>query len=275
MLLAIGLAALGGWFSILCLSVYAHRSIAHYAVKLHPAVAHVMRFWLWFSTGTATRRWVAVHRKHHVYTDSDGDPHSPVLFGLPRIFFFGYWYYRREAMKPETIEQYGANCPNDWLERNVYEKHDNLGLLALLALDFALFGWTAGAVAYAVQIVWVSLWAAGVINGIGHAIGYRNFATQDSSRNIVPLALACSGEELHNNHHRWPRSAKFSTRWFEFDLGWALIRTLSVFGLASDIYVRNRKWQKSVADEEETIFGPKSEPASTTTPTCKQARIAS
>ena len=144
MLFAIVAAALGGWFSILCLSVFAHRSMAHRAVTLHPVVAHVMRFWLWFSTGTATRRWVAVHRKHHVYTDSELDPHSPVIYGLPRVFFGGYWLYRRESLKPETIAQYGKDCPEDWIERNVYEKHDNLGLLAMLVLDIAVFGIVPG-----------------------------------------------------------------------------------------------------------------------------------
>lgn len=253
MVLAIVCAAIGGWFSILCLSVFAHRSIAHRAVTLHPAIAHVMRFWLWFSTGTPTRRWVAVHRKHHVYTDGELDPHSPVMYGLPRVFFGGYWLYRREGMKPETIAQYGANCPSDWLERNVYEKHDNIGLILMLLLDVAVFGVVPGLVAYAVQIIWVSLWAAGFINGIGHAWGYRNWPTKDASRNIMPVALICSGEELHNNHHRWPRSAKFSMRWFEFDLGWAFIRTFAAFGLASDIYVKNRRWKVSEAavDEDE------------------------
>ena len=245
MLLAILCAAFGGWFSILCLSVFAHRSIAHRALTLHPIVAHVMRFWLWFSTGTPTRRWVAVHRKHHVFTDGDGDPHSPVIYGLPRVFFGGYWLYRAEGMKQETIDQYGANCPSDWLERNVYEKHDNIGLILMLALDIGVFGVVPGLIAYAVQIIWVSLWAAGFINGIGHAFGYRNWPTKDTSRNIMPVALICSGEELHNNHHRWPRSAKFSMKWFEFDLGWAFIRTFSAVGLASDIYVKNRRWKSS------------------------------
>jgi len=251
-LLAILCAAFGGWFSILCLSVFAHRSIAHRALTLHPIVAHVMRFWLWFSTGTPTRRWVAVHRKHHVFTDGDGDPHSPVIYGLPRVFFGGYWLYRAEGMKQETIDQYGANCPSDWLERNVYEKHDNIGLILMLALDIGVFGVVPGLVAYAVQIIWVSLWAAGFINGIGHAFGYRNWPTKDTSRNIMPVALICSGEELHNNHHRWPRSAKFSMRWFEFDLGWAFIRTFSAVGLASDIYVKNRRWKstETAADDD-------------------------
>lgn len=243
MLYAIVAAALGGWFSILCLSVFAHRSMAHRAVTLHPAIAHVMRFWLWFSTGTATRRWVAVHRKHHVFTDGPEDPHSPVIYGLPRVFFGGYWLYRRESLKPETIAQYGKDCPEDWIERNVYEKHDNLGLVLMLLLDVGVFGVVPGLIAYGIQIIWVSVWAAGFINGVGHALGYRNWATQEASRNILPVGIICSGEELHNNHHRWPRSAKFSMRWFEFDLGWALLRTLHVFGLASDIYVKNKRWK--------------------------------
>jgi stearoyl-CoA desaturase (delta-9 desaturase) len=251
-LLAIICAAIGGWFSILCLSVFAHRSIAHRALTLHPIIAHVMRFWLWFSTGTPTRRWVAVHRKHHVFTDGEGDPHSPVIYGLPRVFFGGYWLYRAEGMKQATIDQYGANCPDDWVERNVYEKHDNIGLILMLALDIGVFGVVPGIIAYAVQIIWVSLWAAGFINGIGHAVGYRNWPTKDTSRNIMPVALICSGEELHNNHHRWPRSAKFSMRWFEFDLGWAFIRTFAAVGLASDIYVKNRRWKsiETAADDE-------------------------
>lgn len=249
MLYAIVAAALGGWFSILCLSVFAHRSIAHRAVTLHPVVAHVMRFWLWFSTGTATRRWVAVHRKHHVYTDGAEDPHSPVIYGLPRVFFGGYWLYRKESLKPETIAQYGKDCPEDWIERNIYEKHDNLGLVLMLLLDIAVFGVAAGFIAYAIQIVWVSVWAAGFINGVGHALGYRNWNTAEASRNIMPIAVICSGEELHNNHHRWPRSAKFSMKWFEFDLGWALLRTLSAFGLAKDIYVKNRRWKPGNAQD--------------------------
>jgi stearoyl-CoA desaturase (delta-9 desaturase) len=244
-LLAVVCAAVGGWFSILCLSVFAHRSIAHRAVTLHPIIAHVMRFWLWFSTGTPTRRWVAVHRKHHVYVDGEEDPHSPVIYGLPRVFFGGYWLYRREGVNPATVEKYGANCPNDWLERNVYEKHDNIGLILMLLLDIAVFGVVPGIVAYVVQIIWVSLWAAGFINGIGHAWGYRNWKTQDTSRNIMPVALICSGEELHNNHHRWPRSAKFSMRWFEFDLGWMFIRSFAALGLAGDIYVKNRRWKST------------------------------
>ncbi len=238
--------------------------MAHRALTLHPVIAHVMRFWLWFSTGTPTRRWVAVHRKHHVFTDVEGDPHSPALYGLPRVFFGGYWLYRNEANKPETVEKYGANCPDDWIERNVYDKHDNLGLLVMLGVDIAVFGVVNGLVAYGVQIIWVSLWAAGFINGIGHAVGYRNWQTTDTSRNIMPVAFICSGEELHNNHHRWPRSAKFSMRWFELDTGWALIRTLAALGLASDIYVRNKRWRAadgaSDSDDADAVAVPPGDP---------------
>jgi stearoyl-CoA desaturase (delta-9 desaturase) len=240
-LLAVLVACASGWLSILCLSLFAHRSIAHRAVVFHPIIAHPMRFWLWLTTGTATRRWVAVHRKHHIHTDSIGDPHSPVVYGLPRVFFLGYWLYRREAIDPATIAAHGANCPDDWLERHVYERHDNLGLVLMLVIDLLVFG-TPGLLAFAIQIIWLGLWAAGVINGLGHALGYRNFDTKDASRNIVPIAVAVSGEELHNNHHRWPRSAKFSMRVWELDIGWVVIRALSAVGLARDIYVRNRRW---------------------------------
>jgi stearoyl-CoA desaturase (delta-9 desaturase) len=240
---AIIVAALGGWFTIMCLSVYAHRSIAHRALTLGPIPSHIMRFWLWFTTGVSVRRWVAVHRKHHVYTDVEGDPHSPALFGLARIFFLGYYYYKREALNDAVVEQYGKDCPNDWLERNVYEKHTTLPLLVMGGLYIAIFGLWAGLVGYVISIIWVSFWAAGVINGIAHAIGYRNWATKDTSRNIVPIGFLSSGEELHNNHHRWPRSAKFSMKWYEFDAGWALIRLCYAFGQASDIYVKNRRWK--------------------------------
>ncbi len=253
-------SALGGWLAIFCLSVYAHRSIAHRAVTLHPIVAHFMRFWLWFATGTPTRRWVAVHRKHHAFTDLPEDPHSPAQHGLAKIFFLGYFYYRREAMNKATIEKYGGdNCPNDWLERNVYDKHDNLGLLLMLGLDLLLFGWY-GLFAYAVQIIWVSLWAAGFINGVGHVLGYRNFDTKDTSRNIMPVAVICSGEELHNNHHRWPRSAKFAMKWWEVDVGWMFIRTLSVFGMANSIYVRNKRWTPRAVELPSVDLAPEPEP---------------
>ena len=178
------------------------------------------------------------------------------------MFFLGYYYYKREALNDAVIEQYGKDCPNDWLERNVYDKHDWLPLIAMGVIEVAIFGVGPGLVAWVISIIWVSLWAAGVINGIAHAIGYRNWVTKDTSRNIVPIGILSSGEELHNNHHRWPRSAKFSMKWYEFDIGWAFIRTCYAFGQASDIYVRNRRWKPSkielpdVADDVATESPP-------------------
>jgi stearoyl-CoA desaturase (delta-9 desaturase) len=254
-LLAVVVACASGWLSILCLSLFAHRSIAHRAVVFHPVVAHPARFWLWLTTGAATRRWVAVHRKHHIHTDEIGDPHSPKVYGLAKIFFAGYWYYRREATDPDVVAAHGANCPDDWLERNVYERHDNLGLVLLALIDLVVFGWP-GLLAFGIQLIWLALWASGVINGLGHALGYRNFDTQDASRNIVPVAVLVSGEELHNNHHRWPRSAKFSTRWWEIDIGWWVIRVLAFFGLASEIYVRNKRWPHTPAEALVSVTPP-------------------
>src|SRR5258706_11749304 len=187
MLVALLVACLSGWLTILCLSVYCHRALAHRAVTLHPVVAHFMRFWLWFTTGASTRAWVAVHRKHHALVDREGDPHSPVVYGLTNILLLGVFYYRREARRPETLERYGKECPDDWLERRIYVPLDLLGLGLMLAVDLAIFGWAAGALAFGVQILWEVIWAAGVINGLGHALGYRNFDGRDSSRNILPL----------------------------------------------------------------------------------------
>jgi stearoyl-CoA desaturase (delta-9 desaturase) len=240
MLTALLFACASGWLTILCLSVYAHRSIAHRSLTLHPAVAHAMRFWLWLTTGASTRAWVAVHRKHHALVDRPGDPHSPVVFGLGRILFLGYFYYRREARDPQTVERFGKDCPDDWLERHVYVPLDLLGLAVVLAADVLLFGWGAGLLAFAVQMSWEAFWAAGVINGLGHAVGYRSFESRDSSRNIVPVGVIVSGEELHNNHHRFPRSARFSARRYEIDVGWWLIRGLAALGLARDLYVFDR-----------------------------------
>ncbi|MBI3073198.1 MAG: fatty acid desaturase [Deltaproteobacteria bacterium] len=241
MLLAILVACLTGWLSILCLSLYAHRAMAHRSVAFHPAVTHAMRFCLWLTTGVNIREWVAVHRKHHATVDTPEDPHSPVVHGLARIFFFGLWYYRRAARDPETLEKYGKGCPDDWIERHVYARFPNLCLVLLGAIDLALFDIGPGLVAFAIQLVWTPIVAAGIINGFGHAIGYRDFDTNDGSTNIIPFGLVVSGEELHNNHHRYPRSAKFSTRAFEFDLGWWVVRAFAAFRLASDLYIYDRK----------------------------------
>lgn len=241
MIEAVAFACAGGWLANLSISVYAHRTLAHRAVALHPIAAHFFRFSIWLTTGTRVRRWVAVHRKHHAFVDREGDPHSPVVHGIYQILFNVYKYYHRETLNEETVSKFGYDCPDDWIERHLYGPRGNWGLLAMLALDLGLFGPGAGLVAFAVHILWMPWWA-GVINGIGHHGGYRNFETRDASRNIVPVAFVVGGEELHNNHHRYPRSAKFSVKWWEFDVGWMVIRLLSALRLARNLHVFDRSW---------------------------------
>ena len=183
------------------------------------------------TTGQVTREWVAVHRKHHAKCETPDDPHSPQTRGLARVLLGGLGLYRAECQNRETVETYGKGTPDDWIENNLYARHRNLGLLTMLAIDAVLFGWV-GLIIFAVQMVWIPFWAAGVINGIGHYWGYRNFETTDASRNIVPWGIVVGGEELHNNHHAFPTSAKFSVRRWEFDIGWLYIRAFSVLGLA-------------------------------------------
>ncbi|MDY0309737.1 MAG: fatty acid desaturase [Castellaniella sp.] len=217
--------------TIVAVTLYLHRSQAHRGLDLHPAVAHFFRFWLWLTTGMVTREWVAIHRKHHAKCEREGDPHSPAVFGLAQVFFRGAELYRDEARNAETLARYGHGTPDDWLERHVYSRHSLLGVGLMLAVDLLLFG-VIGLTVWAVQMAWIPFWAAGVVNGLGHAWGYRNFACPDDSTNIVPWGLLIGGEELHNNHHAYGTSAKFSSRWYEFDLGWAYIRVLQVLGLA-------------------------------------------
>ena len=217
--------------TIASVTIFLHRHQAHRALSLHPAVSHFFRFWLWLTTGMVTREWVAVHRKHHARCEAEEDPHSPQHKGIWRVLFAGAWLYRDEAAKTETIEAFGAGTPDDWLERNVYGKHRFLGIGIMLAIDVLLFG-AVGLAIFAVQMVWIPFWAAGVINGVGHYWGYRNFETQDASRNIVPFGVLIGGEELHNNHHAHGTSAKFSAKWYEFDIGWCYISVLKFFGLA-------------------------------------------
>lgn len=217
--------------TIIGVTVFLHRSQAHRGLDLHPAVMHFFRFWLWLTTGMVTKEWVAIHRKHHAKVEREGDPHSPVVFGLGKVFFRGAELYRLEANNPETLKRFGHGTPDDWMERNVYTKHSLLGVLIMLGLDLALFG-VLGLTVWAVQMAWIPFWAAGVVNGVGHAFGYRNFASPDTSTNVSPWGIIIGGEELHNNHHAYGTSAKFSTKWYEFDLGWAYIQVLSAFGLA-------------------------------------------
>ena len=218
--------------TIISVTVFLHRSQAHRGLDLHPAVMHFFRFWLWLTTGMITKEWVAIHRKHHARCEREGDPHSPVVFGLGMVFFRGAELYREEAKNEETLKRFGHGTPDDWMERNIYSRHNFLGILIMLGIDLALFGLVGFAV-WAVQMAWIPFWAAGVVNGIGHAIGYRNFASPDTSTNVFPWGIIIGGEELHNNHHAYGTSAKFSSKWYEFDLGWVYISILRFFGLAT------------------------------------------
>jgi stearoyl-CoA desaturase (delta-9 desaturase) len=217
--------------TIVAVTLYLHRSQAHRGVEFHPAVAHFFRFWLWLTTGMVTRQWVAIHRKHHRFSDDPGDPHSPHVYGIQQVLFKGALLYHAAAKDQAMVDTYGAGTPNDWMEQNIYSKHSKLGIMLMLLIDILLFGWW-GLVVWGIQMIWIPFWAAGVINGIGHWTGYRNGITKDHSRNISPLGIVIGGEELHNNHHLDPANPRLSRRWFEFDIGWAYIRLLSVLRLA-------------------------------------------
>ena len=227
-----------GHITNLCVTLYLHRSATHEGVKFHPAVEHFMRFWLWMTTGIVTVEWVAVHRKHHAFSDREGDPHSPVEEGVLAIVFGGVFFYREAAADKETLTKYGRGCPTDWVERKVYTGNHALGLLLMACVDLMLFGLPWGVVVFSAMAVWIPIFG-NVINGVGHAIGYRNFDTKDSSRNIIPVGLWIVGEELHNNHHADPKSASFRAKWYEFDIGWVYIKLLSWVKLAKVIYARN------------------------------------
>jgi len=219
--------------TIVAVTVFLHRHQAHRALDLHPAASHFFRFWLWLTTGMITREWAAVHRKHHAKCDTPEDPHSPQVLGINRVLWGGVFLYVKEAGKPETLERYGHGTPDDWLERHLYSQFQVLGLTLMGAIDVILFGVVPGALVLATQIVWIPFWAAGVINGIGHYWGYRLWPTPDASTNITPLGILIGGEELHNNHHAYPTSAKLSIKWYEFDIGWLYIRILEALGLAT------------------------------------------
>jgi stearoyl-CoA desaturase (delta-9 desaturase) len=218
--------------TIASVTIFLHRAQAHRALDLHPMASHFFRFWLWFTTATVTKAWVAIHRKHHAKCETPEDPHSPQVFGIKKVLWQGAELYRAEAKVQATLDRYGHGTPDDWLERNLYTPHTFTGIFILLALQLVLFG-PIGLTIWAVQMIWIPFFAAGVINGIGHFWGYRNFACEDASTNIVPWGILVGGEELHNNHHAYGSSAKLSNRWYEFDIGWAYIRTLEVLGLAS------------------------------------------
>jgi stearoyl-CoA desaturase (delta-9 desaturase) len=217
--------------TIASVTIYLHRHQAHRALELHPLVAHFFRFWLWLTTGMVTREWAAIHRKHHAKVETADDPHSPQVHGIRKVMWDGTALYRAESRNRETLDKYGHGTPNDWLERQVYTRHNAKGIVLMLAIDLVLFG-PLGLTIWAVQMIWIPFFAAGVINGIGHYWGYRNYECTDASTNIVPWGILIGGEELHNNHHTFASSAKLSSKWWEFDIGWLYIRTLETLGLA-------------------------------------------
>jgi stearoyl-CoA desaturase (delta-9 desaturase) len=217
--------------TIACVTIFLHRAQAHRALDLHPVVSHFFRFWLWLTTGMVTKEWVAIHRKHHAKVETPEDPHSPQTRGIKTVFWRGTELYRAEAKNAETIEKYGRGTPDDWIERNLYTRFSWEGVGLMLVVNVMLFG-GAGLTIWAVQMAWIPVMAAGIINGFGHYWGYRNFACADASTNIVPWGILIGGEELHNNHHAYGSSAKLSSRWYEFDLGWSYIRILEMLRLA-------------------------------------------
>jgi len=217
--------------TIFSVTLYLHRSMAHRGVDFHPLVAHVFRFWTWLTTSMITKEWVAIHRKHHAKCETEEDPHSPVQKGIGNVFWRGVELYREARGQREDIEKYGKGCPDDWIERHLYTPHATMGPTLLLFVSFALFGF-AGVAIWAIQMLWIPFWAAGVVNGLGHWWGYRNFVTDDTATNLTPWGVWIGGEELHNNHHAFPSSAKFALRKWEFDIGWAVIKSCEKLGLA-------------------------------------------
>lgn len=218
--------------TIMSVTLFLHRTQAHRALDLHPIISHFFRFWLWLTTGIVTKEWAAIHRKHHARVDSAEDPHSPVTRGIKKVFFEGSELYRTEAKNQETLARYGEGTPDDWIEHNLYTPFSSLGISLMLIINLILFG-PLGLTIWAVQMGWIPLFAAGVINGIGHYLGYRNFETKDASRNVVPFGIFLGGEELHNNHHAYAASAKFSAKWWEIDTGWYMIQLLKFLHLAN------------------------------------------
>jgi stearoyl-CoA desaturase (delta-9 desaturase) len=212
-------------------TIYLHRHQAHRALDLHPIISHFFSFWLWLTTGMVTKEWAAIHRKHHATSDRAGDPHSPQIYGIRKVFWDGVSLYREASRDQSIMDKYGHGCPSDWVERNIYTRHSGKGVALMLLVNLALFG-PIGLTIWAVQMIWIPLFAAGVINGIGHYWGYRSYEVGDTSTNIVPWGILIGGEELHNNHHSFASSAKLSSKWWEFDIGWMYIRMMEMVGLA-------------------------------------------
>ena len=222
--------------TIFSVTLYLHRSMAHRGVDFHPVIAHGFRFWTWLTTSMVTKEWVAIHRKHHAKCETEEDPHSPVQKGIKTVFWRGVELYREARGQRDDIEKYGKGCPDDWIERHLYTPHATMGPTLLLFLSFALFGF-AGVAVWAIQMLWIPFWAAGVVNGLGHWWGYRNFVTDDTATNLTPWGVWIGGEELHNNHHAFPSSAKFALRKWELDIGWVAIKACEKVGLAKVLRV--------------------------------------
>lgn len=217
--------------TIICVTLFLHRGQAHRSIVFHPGLEHFMRAWLWLTTGMVTKQWVAIHRKHHRFTEEDKDPHSPHVYGIWRVLFKGAGLYHSASKDQEMVAQYGVGTPDDWMERNVYTKHSRIGIALMLLINVLLFGaW--GPLIWGIQMIWIPFWAAGVINGLGHWWGYRNGKTQDQSRNIMPWDVIVGGECLHNNHHLEPANPRLSRRWFEFDIGWMWLSLFRLVRLA-------------------------------------------
>ena len=234
--------------TIASVTIFLHRHQAHHALTLNPVISHFFRFWLWLTTGIVTREWVAIHRKHHARCETEDDPHSPRIKGILRVLFGGYFLYRTEARNLETLEKFGHGTPGDWLEKHVYAALPWLGVTLMAVIDLILFG-LPGLAIFVVQMLWIPFWAAGVINGLGHWWGYRNYETADASTNIFPWGIVIGGEELHNNHHAFASSAKLSSKWWEFDITWQAIRLLRATGLAWDVVdYRNAAEKKEAAE---------------------------
>lgn len=230
--------------TIASVTIFLHRNQAHHSVELHPIASHFFRFWLWLTTGMFTKTWTAIHRKHHAKVETDEDPHSPKILGIKKVLFEGAELYRVAGKDKEMLERYGKGTPDDWLERNLYGKHDRIGILTMLVINMFLFG-PIGLTLWAVQMMWIPVTAAGVINGVGHKWGYRNTETPDASTNVVPWGIVIGGEELHNNHHAYPLSARLSLKWWEFDIGWMYIRILETLGLAKVRYIHGKRVDNS------------------------------
>jgi stearoyl-CoA desaturase (delta-9 desaturase) len=212
-------------------TLFLHRGQAHKAIEFNPILEHFIRFWLWLTTGMVTKQWVAIHRKHHRYSDVEGDPHSPHVFGIFKVLFQGAVLYHEASKDKDMVNTYGVGTPSDWMEHNIYTPHSRLGIGILFLFNIWLFGWI-GALIWVIQMIWIPFWAAGVVNGLGHWWGYRNTETKDGSKNLSPFGLIIGGEELHNNHHANPASPKLSSKWYEFDAGWFWLKIFEKLKLA-------------------------------------------